>query len=37
MNKPLKFHNLTIIARSAFDEVGKYYPQIFVDECLYEL
>ena len=29
LNKPLKFHNLTVIARSVFQEDNKYYPQIF--------
>ena len=28
---------LTLIVRSLFKEDGKYYPQIFLDECLYEL
>ena len=28
---------LTIIVRSVFEEDGKYYPQVFLDECLYEL
>ena len=37
LNKILKYDMLTIIARSAFEEDGKYYPQIFLDECLYEL
>ena len=37
LNKPLKFHNLTVIVRSVFKEDSKYYPQIFLDECLYEL
>ena len=37
LNKPLKFHAMTIIFRSVFEENGKYYPQIFLDECLYEL
>ena len=37
LNKQLKFINLTIIVRSAFEEDGKYYPQIFLDECLYKL
>ena len=27
LNKPLKFHNLTIIVRSVFQEDNKYYPQ----------
>ena len=33
----LKFHNLTIIVRSVFEEDGKHYPQVFLDECLYEV
>ena len=37
LNKTLKPYNLTIIVRSVFEEDGKYYPQIFLDECLYEL
>ena len=37
LNKQLKFINLTIIVRAAFEEDNKYYPQIFSDECLYEL
>ena len=37
LNKTLKLHNLTIIVRSVFEEDGKYYPEIFLDECLYEL
>ena len=37
LNKQLKFINLTIIARTISKEVGKYYPQIFLDECLYQL
>ena len=37
LNKPLKFPTLTIIIRSVFEEGGKLYPQIYLDECLYEL
>ena len=37
LNKTLKLHNITIIIRSVFEEDGKYYPQVFLDECLYEL
>ena len=37
LNKTLKTHNATIIAKSVFQEDGKYYPQVFLDECLYEL
>ena len=37
LNKTLKLHNMTIIVRSVFEEDGKYYPEVFLDECLYEL
>ena len=37
LDKPSKFYNLTIIVRSVFQEDNKYYPQIFLGECLYEL
>ena len=37
LNKILKLHMLTIIVRSVFEKDGKYYPQVFLDESLYEL
>ena len=37
LNKILKLHTLTIIIRSVFEEDGKYYPQVFLDESLYEV
>ena len=37
LNKPLKFHLMTIILRSVFEEDGKLYPQRFLDHTLYEL
>ena len=37
LNKPLKLPMLTVIVRSVFEEDGKLYPQIYLDECLYEL
>ena len=37
LNKPLKFHNITITIRSVFEEDGKFYPQVFLDDTLYEL
>ena len=37
LNSQLKFLSLTIIVRSVFEEDGKYYPQVFLDECLYEV
>ena len=37
LNKPLKFHLMTITIRSVFEEDGKIYPQVFLDDTLYEL
>ena len=37
LNKPLKFHSMTVIIRSAFEEDGKLHPQVFLDDALYEL
>ena len=37
LNKPLKFHNMTITIRSVFEEDGKLYPQVFLDDTLDEL
>ena len=37
LKKPLKFHNMTITIRSVFEEDGKLYPQVFLDDTLYEL
>ena len=37
LNKTVKLHNMTIIVRSVFGENGKCYPNVFLDECLYEL
>ena len=37
LNKPLKFHAMNIIIRSVFEEDGKLYPQVFLDDTLYEL
>ena len=36
LNKPLKFHNITITIRSVFED-GKLYPQVFLDDTFYEL
>ena len=36
LNKPLKFHAMTIIIESVF-EGDKLYPQVFLDDALYEL
>ena len=37
LNKPLKFHMMTITIRFVFEEDGKLYPQVFLDDTLYEL
>ena len=37
LNKPLKFHNMTITIRTVFEEDGKLYLQAFLDDTLYEL
>ena len=37
LNKPLKFHLMTIIIKSVFEEDGKLYPQLFIYDTLYEL
>ena len=33
----LKFHAMTIIIRSIFENDGKFYPQIYLDGCLHDL
>ena len=37
LNKPLKFRILTITVKCVLQEGEKLYPQIYLDECLYEL
>ena len=37
LNKPIKLRLLTIIIRRAISEDGKFYPQLFLDDALYEL
>ena len=37
LNKPLKFHLTDIIIRSVFEEGGKLYLQVVLNEALYEL
>ena len=36
LKKMLKIHKLIVIVRSVFKD-SKYYPQVFLDECLYEV
>ena len=37
LNKQLKFPALTIIIRCVLQKYEKLYPQIYLNECLYEL
>ena len=37
LNKSLKFTLMTITIRCVFEENGKLYPQVFLDDTLYEL
>ena len=37
LNKTIKLRLLTIIIRSVFSEGTKFYPQLFLDDGLYEL
>ena len=37
LNKPVKLHLLTRIVRCIFEEDGKFYLQLYLDDCLYEL
>ena len=37
LKKQLNFLSLTIIIRNIFEKDGKYYPQIFLNGCLYEV
>ena len=34
LNKQLKFHSMVITIRSDFEEDGKLYPQVFLDDTL---
>ena len=37
MNKPIKLHLLAITIRCVFSEGGKFFPQLLLDDTLYEL
>ena len=37
MNKPIKLRLLTIINSCVFSEDSKFYPQLSLDDALYEL
>ena len=36
-SKPLKFCAMTVIIWFVFEEGGKLYPQVFLEDALYEL
>ena len=37
LNKIIYFPTITITIRSVTQKGGKYYPQLFLDDCLYEV
>ena len=37
LNKTIYFPTITITIRSVTQKDGKYYPQLFLGECLYEV
>ena len=37
LNKTLKLYNRIIVIKFVFEEDGKFSPQVYLDECLYEL
>ena len=37
LKKYIEIPNMTIVARAIFLENNRYYPQVFLDECLYKL
>ena len=37
LNEMIEIHNTTIVVRVDFHENNKYYPQVFLDECLHKL
>ena len=37
LNKTIEIRNMIIVVRAVFHENNKYYPQVFLNECLYKL
>ena len=37
LNKIVEIPTMTVVVRAIFLENNKYYPQFFLDECLYEI
>ena len=36
LNKTIEIPLVTIVVRAVFHENNKYYPRVFLDECLYK-
>ena len=37
LNKQLYFPTITVIIRNVFEKDGRYYPQVYLDDCLYKV
>ena len=37
LKKAIEVHSMIIVVRPAFHKNNKYYPQVFLDKCLYKL
>ena len=37
LNKTIDIPSIIIVVRAIFLENNKYYPQVFIDECLYKI
>ena len=37
LNKMIEIPNMIIVVRAVFHENNNYYPQVFIDKCLYKL
>ena len=37
VNKTIEIPSMIIVVSAGFNENNKYYPQVFLDECLYKL
>ena len=37
LNKLIEIPSMTTVLRAVFHENNKYYPQVYLDECLYKL
>ena len=36
-NKTMEVHSMITVVKAVFHENNRYYPQVFLDECLYKL